>query len=103
MANKHTKARTRKPKVQTEYMLHVLSNEPTSEKYDLMEMLHKGALFGTIGYMDAKRKDNGEPERLLVGLEPTSEGKFAAYPLARLLDPEETGNYLAPTGDGGWE
>lgn len=95
--------RTRNPKKQQEYVLHVLSNEPTKGSYDLMEMLYKGALFNNIGLMDAMHKDSGKIEQLLVGLEWSKEGKVAAYPLARLLEPAEVANYLAPTGTGAWE
>jgi hypothetical protein len=94
--------RTRNKK-HREYALHVLSNEPSQFKYDFLEMLYHGAMGNTIGYMDAKRRDSGEIERLLVGLELNAEGKVDAYPLARFLNPEEVANYQAPDGRGGWE
>lgn len=94
--------RTRNKKT-PEYALHVLSNEPTAIKYDLMEMLYRGAITNTIGYMDAMRRDDGKIERLLVGLERHADGAIAAYPLARFLDPEELANYMAPDGKGAWE
>jgi hypothetical protein len=95
-------AKRKKVEVQ-EHMLHVMSNDPTSQKYDLLEMLLSGMYKNQIGYMDAMHKETGAIERLLVGLEPTPAGTFAAYPLARLLEPEEVSNYLAPDGQGGWD
>ncbi len=86
-----------------EHVLHVLSNDPQTWKYDLLQMLLEGALNNQLGYMDALNKTTGETHRLLVGLQVSDIGLIDAYPLARLLDAEEVENYIAPDGRGGWD
>jgi hypothetical protein len=93
----------RKKQEAVEHMLHVLSNDPQTWKYDLLEMLLQGVLANQIGYMDALNRETGVTERLLVGLEPNAQGLLSAYPLARMLDPEEANLYIAPDGKGGWD
>jgi hypothetical protein len=95
--------RNKAPKQTKEYVLHVLSNDPTTEKYDLMEMLHKSALFNTLAYMDALHFDSGDVVPLLCGLAEGPDGQVQAFPLARLLKAEEVKQYLAPDGHGAWE
>ena len=97
MATKRTKSK--KPQ---ELMLHVLSNEPTHQKYDILEMFLRGAIQNTIGYMDALNQETGQEEQLLVGLQGNAEGKFDVFPLARILGAAEVTKYLAPDGTGAW-
>jgi hypothetical protein len=86
-----------------EHVLHVLSNDPQSWKYDLLQMYLEGAMRNQVGYMDAKHLPTGEMHRLLVGLELDSEGNINAYPLARLLDSYEITDYAAPDGRGNFD
>lgn len=95
-----TKRGKKKPQ---EVMLHVLSNEPTHQKYDILEMFIRGAMVNTIGYMDALNQETGKEEQLLVGLQANANGKFDVFPLARILQADEVTKYLAPTGDGAWD
>lgn len=85
-----------------EHVLHVLSNDPQTWKYDILQMLLEGVMNNLVGYMDAKNTVTGNTERLLVGLELAGD-KVNAYPLARLLEPDEIANYQAPDGKGGYD
>lgn len=87
---------------EVEHVLHVLSNDPQAWKYDLLQMLLEGVMTNAVGYMDARHAVTNEPHRLLVGLELDSNGAVNAYPLARLLEPDEIADYIAPDGKGGW-
>lgn len=86
-----------------EIILNVLSNTPTSELYDILELLYNGAFKNQLALMEALHEPSGTVHRLLVGMEFLDDGKYSAYPLARLLDADELGDYTAPDGKGSYE
>jgi hypothetical protein len=69
--------------------------------HQLLEMFHRGVLENTIGIMEAKNKESGAIERLIVGVEHNGADTFT-YPLARLLNPDEAQKYAGPDGKGGY-
>lgn len=89
-------------KVVKEVNLAIFSNTPTKYQYDLLQMFYQGAFGSTIGLMEAFNTELDKSELILVGLA-EEDGKQVTYPLARLLNPEEVKNYLAPDGKGGYD
>lgn len=80
----------------------ILSNDPQDEgAVQLFQMFYNGVFGNSIGVMQAKNKDTGKIEALLVGVEGGEEGP-KVYPLARILDPSEVTMYLSPDGKGGY-
>lgn len=82
---------------------YVLSNNPTELKIKTLEMLYDSIGYGQLAYMDAKDAETGEIIPLLIGLDPTDDGKFKLFPLAELV----MGNalqrkYLVPDGRGNY-
>lgn len=96
-----SKASKRK-KEAAEIVLNVMSNSPKEYQLDMLQMLYTGALENTLGLMEAMNEETGSTELLLVGMT-FADKTYNAYPLAKLLSPEETKKYLAPDGKGGYE
>lgn len=92
----------KKKNVVQDVYLSVMSNSPNEHLYQTLQMLYREAYLNNIGIMAAKRKDNGEVDLILVKLAPNAEGKIDSYPMAKILDAAEAGNYYAPDGKGGW-
>lgn len=61
-----------------------------------LQMLYQGAYDNTLGFMHALNSETNKIDSLIVGLDKNNN----AYPLMRLLSPEEAMNYLAPDGEG---
>lgn len=97
MANKHVK---RKP--DREIVLNVMSNSPNEGQVNLLQLIYTGAFENTLALMEAQNSETGDNELLLVGME-YKDDNFSAFPLARLLQPEETAKYLAPDGKGNYD
>lgn len=84
-----------------EIFIQILSNEPNELKLHTMEIIYNSVSYGQLGYMDGKDPETGEIVPLLVGLDPTSDGRFKIYPVARLLmGVPELPKYLVPDGTG---
>lgn len=85
------------------YIAYLFTNdaERAGVMHQLLEMFHRGVLENTIGIMEAKNKETGAIERLIVGVEHDGADTFT-YPLARLLSPSEAQNYAGPDGKGGY-
>lgn len=69
--------------------------------YGLLNMFYDGCFKNTLGIMIAKNATTGEEEAVLVGLEKVG-GEVAAYPIATILNKEQSVNYLPPDGEGGY-
>jgi hypothetical protein len=81
----------------------ILSNEPNELKLHTMEIIYNSINNGQLAYMDAKDPETGEIIPLLVGLDPTSNGKFKIYPVAQLLiGASNLPKYLVPDGTGSY-
>lgn len=81
----------------------VLTNERTPFKGQQILMMYQAAALAQLAYMDGLNPDTGETEALLVGLEPTEEGQFKVFPLAKLFTSVDTiPAYLVPDGQGGY-
>jgi hypothetical protein len=79
----------------------ILSNDPNELKLHTMEIIYNSINNGQLAYMDAKDPGTGEIVPLLVGLDPTSNGKFKIYPVAQLLiGVSNIPKYLVPNGAG---
>jgi hypothetical protein len=85
------------------YIAYLFTNDKNKAfvLHQLLEMFHNGVFQNTIGLMEAKNRDTGKVETLIVGVEHNGAETFT-YPLARLLDPEEGAKYAGPDGNGGW-
>lgn len=96
--------RTRNAKKDPEIALTVFANEPKSSDYDLLQMLYTGAFSNQLGLMMAQHKESGAIHKLIVGTEWNADKQaLDAYPLARILEPEDIAGYLAPDGKGNYE
>lgn len=96
---KQVKAKTIKP----EDYLYILTNERTEMKANMLLMLYKAVSIGQLGYMDGMDPDSGEIVPLLVGFQPTENGKFNVFPLARIFNKVDgIPHYLVPDGQGGY-
>lgn len=84
--------------------LMVMTNKPTSFKGNMLLMLYKAVGMGQLAYMDGLDPDTQEIVPLLVGLEPTENGQFAVYPLAKIFTKgdELVKTYHVPDGKGGY-
>lgn len=81
----------------------VLTNAPTPFKGMQLLMLYKAVEMAQLAYMDGLNPDTGETEAVLVGLEPTEDGKFQVCPLAKLFTSvDDIPKYLVPDGQGGF-
>lgn len=81
----------------------VLTNERTPFKAQQILMLYQAVHAAQLAYMDGLNPDTGEVEPLLVGLEPTDDGQFRVFPLAKLLSKlDEVPAYQVPDGQGGY-
>lgn len=81
----------------------ILTNERTPFKAQQILMLYKSVGMAQLAYMDGLNPDTGETDALLVGLEPTEEGQFRVFPLAKLFSKlDEIPAYLVPDGQGGY-
>lgn len=81
----------------------VLTNERTPFKGQQILMMYQAADNAQLAYMDGLNPDTGETDALLVGLEPTEEGQFKVFPLAKLFTSVDTiPAYLVPDGQGGY-
>lgn len=89
---------------EVEFNQYIFSNNMTDPRLAmLLEMFYRGVLQNTVGIMLAKDVGNdGKDALLLVGVEANDDGTTSTYPLARILDPLEVGNYRSPDGKGGW-
>lgn len=81
----------------------VLTNERTPFKAQQILMLYQAVHAAQLAYMDGLNPGTGEVEPLLVGLEPTDDGQFRVFPLAKLLSKlDEVPAYQVPDGQGGY-
>jgi hypothetical protein len=81
----------------------VLSNDPTEQKLQTMELLYASLAFGQLGYMDGQIEETGEIVPLLIGLQPTEDGNFRIYPIAQLFSKQDKlVDYLVPDGTGSY-
>jgi hypothetical protein len=86
-----------------EVNLAIFTNKDRDEScYQLLQLFYRGAFDNTLGIMRAKNKITDEDEQLLVGMTVNPNGQVDTWPLARILNPIEVGNYLSPDGKGGW-
>lgn len=85
-------------------VLMVMTNDPTEQKVDILEMIYQSIALGQLAYADLKDADTGEICPFLVGLEPVpGTTKFSVWPLAKLVNKEsDIKNYLVPDGAGNY-
>lgn len=81
---------------------HIFANNPADPKLEaLLSMFYSGVLQNTVGVLLAKNKSTGQEELVLVGVN-VEDGTTNAFPIAKILGPEDVANYAAPDGKGGW-
>jgi len=84
----------------------ILTNDRNPAKANLMFSLYNAVKAGKLGYMDGMDPDTGSIVPMLVGIEPSPDGKFEAnniYPLAILVrSEEESFKYWMPDGGGNY-
>lgn len=101
MAKKSRK--TRREVLIDDIPLIVLSNEPSPMKVNVLQVFYQAAEVAQLAYADGKDPETGEIVPLIVGLEPTTAGKFKVWPLARVISKgSEIKQYLMPDGKGGY-
>ena len=88
-------------KVSLDMEMMVFSNNPNPLQYNLIEMFYRGVLANTLGLMEARNKETGELELILVGLDKDGE-EVKTYPLAVMLKKDGGAIYEAPDGKGGY-
>lgn len=76
--------------------------QATPRLLPLLKMFYRGVYENTVGLMEAKNRDTGNVEMLLVGLEHDENGMTNTFPLAKILDAATAIRYLAPDSEGGW-
>ncbi len=79
----------------------LFTNNPNALQYSILEMFYRGVINNTLGLMEAKNKETGEIEMILVGLDKEGE-EVKTYPLARIFKQGEATNLLAPDGKGAY-
>lgn len=83
--------------------LYTFSNqENVTQMGDVLAMFYMGVANNQLGVMQAFNIEKGETELVLVGVQLDEDGKPDCYPLAKVLAVEDTLNYLAPDGKGGF-
>lgn len=86
-----------------EVPLMILTNERTQQKAQMILMLYKAASLAQLAFMDGMDPETGNIDQLLVGLEPTENGQFKVFPLAKLFSKlDEIPQYLVPDGNGNY-
>lgn len=84
-------------------ILYTFANRsPAPELEHLLSMFYQAALSNSIGVMQALNETTGVEEVVLVGVAVDAEGKTQCFPVAKVLSVEETHNYRAPDGKGGF-
>jgi hypothetical protein len=66
----------------------------------LLHLFYEMVSTNKLGIMQAKSTLTGSVDNILVGVDRNEEGELVTYPLARILNENELGTYLAPRGDG---
>jgi len=83
--------------------LMILTNDRTPQKAQMLMMLYKAASLAQLAYMDGMHPETGEIHQLLVGLQPTPDGQFQVFPLARIFSKlDAIPLYLVPDGQGSY-
>lgn len=77
------------------------SQQHTTLLQGLLKMVYHSVLTNRVAVMQAKNKDTGQEEVILVGVEQTPEG-VNCFPLFVPIKAEDVGKYVAPDGSGGW-
>lgn len=67
-----------------------------------LRMFYEGVYKNTVGIMEAKNKDTGELELVLVGINHSEDGMSDTFPIAKILTAHDATRYLAPDSEGGW-
>lgn len=67
-----------------------------------LRMFYEGVYRNTVGIMEAKNKDTGELELVLVGIDHSDDGMTDTFPIAKILNANDAVRYLAPDSEGGW-
>lgn len=78
------------------------NQENVTQMGDILAMFYMGVANNQLGMMQAFNIEKGETELVLVGVQLDEDGKPDCYPLAKVLAAEDTLNYLAPDGKGGF-
>jgi hypothetical protein len=78
------------------------NQENVTQMGDILAMFYMGVANNQLGVMQAFNIEKGETELVLVGVQLDEDGKPDCYPLAKVLAAEDTLNYLAPDGKGGF-
>lgn len=83
--------------------LMILTNDRTPQKAQMLFMLYKAASLAQLAYMDGMHPVTGEIHQLLVGLQPTADGQFQVFPLAKIFSKlDEIPLYMVPDGQGSY-
>lgn len=80
---------------------HVYSNDPYNPvPYGLLDILYRQVFDNRVGIMHAKDAKTGDIVPIICFVGDRDGEDVALYPIARMLREEETGDYLAPIGNG---
>lgn len=81
----------------------VFTNDPANPMpRQMFHLIMESAFKNKLGIMHAYHAPTKTIHTLLVGLEHHPEHGTMTYPLAKVLLPEDVGNYHAPDGNGGY-
>lgn len=67
-----------------------------------LRMFYEGVYKNSVGIMEAKNKDTGQLELVLVGINHGEDGLTDTFPIAKILSAHDAVRYLAPDSEGGW-
>ena len=84
-------------------VLYKFTNQVDSSELDnILAMYYQGVYSNSIGIMTAWNLEEDKEELILVGVTLDDNGKADCYPIAKVLEAEAVGNYLAPNGVGSY-
>ena len=84
-------------------VLYKFTNQVDSSELDnILAMYYQGIYSNSVGIMTAWNLETEKEELILVGVTLDGNGKADCYPIAKVLEAEAAGNYLAPNGMGSY-